>query len=517
MKIFEKLFSWYGKKKVLLSLIIIVVLVFLGISLKSGDDKSVLELNSETKLPLVEVGTAEKINNTEQLSLVGKVRALSEVDITPDRSGRVTKVNTSLGQSVRVGQVIIELENSSERAALLQAEGAYEIAKASSAQSDVGLREAEHDFQDVVQNAKNTNQNAYNTVNNVILGTIDLFFAAPNSTVPGLKIGGVGNTDFLNQERVAFQTILPNWNESLKFERSFEEELQNLQDVRSDVKRVLDFINILVPLLNDTRSIGGYSESEVVSLRQELTTAQTQITGTLTALDGVYTELKNAKEKLERAKISATGVNNSVSDAQLKQALGALRSAQANYEKTILRSPINGTVNEIDVKVGQFINASNPVAKIANNTKSEIVVYVNDKEKENLFVGNEVIVNDNIKGQIAVIAPAIDSVTQKTEVRIVSESDELVIGNTVRVVGYLSENLVADKKINIPLTAVKFDGNNAYIFVVENGILTRKDIELGEVRGGMVNVISGIESTTEFVIDARGFAHGDKVEILREE
>ncbi len=517
MKIFDKLFSWYGKKRVLLVLIIIVILVVLGVSLKSGDNTSIPESGLETKLPLVEVATAEKINNIEQLSWVGKVRALSEVDITPDRSGRVTKVNTDLGQSVRVGQVIIELENSSERAALLQAEGAYEIAKASSAQSDVGLREAEHDFQDVLQNARNTNQNAYNTVNNVILGTIDLFFANPNSTIPGLKIGGVGNTDFLNQERVAFQTILPNWNKSLILERNFEEELQNLQIVRSDVKRVLDFINTFLPLLNDTRSVGGYSESEVMSLRQELTTAQTQITVTLTALDSVYTELKNAKEKLERAKISATGDNNSVSDAQLKQALGALRSAQANYEKTILRSPINGTVNEIDVKVGQFINASNPVAKIANNTKSEIVVYVNDKEKENLLVGNEVIINDTIKGQIAIIAPAIDSVTQKTEVRIVSESDELVIGDTVRVIGGLSANPITDKKINVPLTAVKFDGNNAYIFVVENGVMTKKDIDLGEVRGGMVNIISGIELATEFVVDVRGFAHGDKVEILKDE
>jgi HlyD family secretion protein len=515
MKILNTLFSWYGKKRVLTVLLIVVVLMAWGLMSKSKDGTESLTNENINKYPVVKVTTASQINNSDQLSLVGKVRALSEVDITPDRSGRVTKVNTTLGESVHVGQVIVELENASERASLLQAEGAYENALANSAQSGVGLREAEHDLDDSIQNTKNIGQNSYNAINNVILSTVDLFFSNPDSTIPGLKIGGVGNTDFLNNERVAFQTILPNWNKSLMESRDLNSELENIQVYRTYSKRTLDLINTLIPLLNNDRSVGGYSESEITNLRQQLITAQTQTTNVIGDLDSAYTKLKNSKENLERAKISATGSDSSLSDAQIKQALGTLRSAQANFEKTILRSPINGTVNEMNVKVGEFLSASKPIAKIANNTKSEIVVYVSDKEKENINVGDEVMINDKTKGQIAIIAPAIDSATQKTEVRIVSEDDTLVIGDTVRVTGQINQSSSSTTKINIPLTAVKFDNTQGYVFLVENETLIKKDVQVGEVRGAFVDIVSGLDNYTEFVIDARGHSSGEKVEILR--
>lgn len=515
MKIFDKLFSWYGKKPVIAILVLIVILIIFGLS-KSDDESSLTNEKFEEKYPLVKVTTFSQINNTDELSLVGKVRSLNEVDITPDRSGRVTKVNTSLGKQVRVGQVIVELENASERAALLQAEGAYDMARANSAQSDVGLRQAMHDFDNALQTARNTNQNAYNTTNNVILGTIDLFFSGPETAIPGLRIGGAGNTAFLNSERIAFQTILPKWKQSLSRDRDLEAELENLQDIRRDVKRTLDLINILIPLLNNSKSVSGYSESEVTDLRTKLTTAQTQITNTLAAIDSAYTNLKNSKENLERAKLGTRGGNTSVADAQIKQALGTLRSAQANYEKTILRSPINGTVNELDVKVGEFVNASEAIARIANNTKSEVVVFVSDKERDNISVGDEVMINNTIKGQIAVIAPAIDSSTQKIEVRIVSDSDDLVIGDTVRVTGGRATPTTENKPISLPLTAVKFDGEEAYIFVVENNILVKRSVEVGEVRGSSVNIISGLDANTEFVLDARGKSADDRVEVTRD-
>ena len=515
MKIFDKLFNWYGKRQVLTVLALVIVLIIFGLS-KSGDENALTNKNTEEKYPLVKVSTVSQMNSSDELSLVGKVRALSEVDITPDRSGRVTKVNTSLGQQVRVGQVIVQLENASERAALLQAEGAYDMARANSAQSDVGLRQAEHDLDNALQTARNTNQNAYNTTNNVILGTIDLFFSGPDTAIPGLRIGGAGNTAFLNNERIAFQTILPKWKQSLSRDRNLEAELENLQDIRKDVKRTLDLINILIPLLNNNKSVNGYTETEVTGLREKLTAAQTQITNTLSSIVFSYTNLKNSKENLERAKLDVRGGNTSVSDAQIKQALGALRSAQANYEKTILRSPINGTVNELDVKVGEFVNASEAIAKIANNTKSEVVVFVSDKERENISVGDEIMINNTIKGQIAVIAPAIDSATQKIEVRIVSDSDELVIGDTVRVTGSSTSPIAEGKPINLPLTAVKFDDDEAYIFVVENDVLVKKSVEVGEVRGTSVNIVSGLDANTEFVVDARGKSANDKVEITRD-
>lgn len=480
-------------------------------------EKTTSETLSEAEmvqnLPAVLVATAADLNNPNRISLIGEVKAISEAEIKPEGSGKVTRVNVKLGQTVAPGQIVAELENASERASLLQAQGFYELALANSAQTDFGVGEAETRLDNSLQMIRNNNQTSYNTVNNVILGTVDLFFSRPESSIPGLKIGGGSNASYLNNERVAFQSILPKWRDGINKNRTFDEELNYNREIRSHVAQALNLINNLLPLLNDSRSIAGYSESEVEGFRQKLISAQSQITGTITDIDNSYTSLKNARENLDRALLSATGSDSSASDAQIKQALGSLRAAQANYEKTILRSPISGTVNSLNVKVGEFLSNMQSIATVANNGNSEIITFVSEQERDKIKMGDEVLINNAIKGQIAIIAPAINSATKKTEVRIAISESGLKIGETVRVVYENSIPKVTDK-ISVPLTAVKFDGTDSYIFVVSEGILERVPVAIGDIRGGFVEVTNGISNETEFVVDVRGRNVGERVEVI---
>ncbi len=402
------------------------------------------------------------------------------------------------------------MDNATERASLLQAEGAYELALANSKQSDAGVTEAEIKLENAIQTIRNTNQNSYNTVNNVLLGTVDLFFSQPETSVPGLKIGGIGNTDFLNNERIAFQTILPKWRNSINKVQNPDAELVSNREARIDTNRLLNLINTIIPLLNNDRSVSGYTLSEIETLRQNLVAAQSQITTTINDLDASYTALKNSQENLSRVKLGASGSDSSVSDAQIKQALGNLRSIQADYEKTILRSPINGTVNAIDAKVGMFLNSMQSVATIANNGNAEVVAYVSDQERELINVGDEIKMEGDKKGKIAIIAPAIDNATKKIEIRIATDDRNLKIGETIRITFQPASVKLVDQ-INIPLTAVKFENTNAYIFTIKDGVLNRVPVVIGEVRGQLVNVISGLDQVTEFVLDVRGLNEGEKV------
>lgn len=509
MKYLKQLYSWYGRKTVLSVLLVVVLLIIYGFVI-SKDSEIIDSSKILDSAKAVKVSSVSSLANSEQISFIGEVRAVSEAEIKPEKSGKIVKVNVILGQTVSAGQVIVELENANERASLLQAEGAYEISLANSAQSGVGVTEAETNLENALQTIRNTNQNSYNTVNNVLLGTVDLFFSQPETSVPGLKIGGVGNTAFLNDERVAFQTIMPKWRDSINDVRDADAELKNNREVRVETNRLLNLINTLIPLLNNDKSIGGYTTTEIETLRQNLTIAQTQITGTLSELDRVYTALKNAQEGLSKSKLSASGGITSVSDAQVKQALGNLRSAQANYEKTILRSPINGTVNAVDAKVAMFLNSLQSVATIANNDKAEVVAYVSDQDRNLIKIGDEVQIEGNRKGKIAIIAPAINNVTKKIEVRIASADENLKIGETVRV----TLQSVAKKEIeqiSIPLTAVKFESANAFIFLIKDEKLTKVPVTVGEVRGRMVSIVSGLDQNTEFVLDVRGLNEGEKV------
>ena len=231
-------------------------------------------------------------------------------------------------------------------------------------------------------------------------------------------------------------------------------------------------------------------------------------------MESRFAAFEAAKQNLDRANINATGGTTSLASAQLKQALGNLKAAQANLDKTILRSPISGTINSLTVQSGDYISAFKNVAVVANNSALEIVTYVGDTERDNLNVGDKVLIENNYEGVITQIAPAVDGLTRKTEVRIATENSNIKNGDTVKITNH-SDSQTTVKDIKVPLTAVKFEVEDGSIFVVREGKLESVAVKLGNISGNSVTVLEGLSANDEFVIDARGLLSGTQVEIKK--
>ncbi|MEZ4195491.1 MAG: HlyD family efflux transporter periplasmic adaptor subunit [Candidatus Paceibacterota bacterium] len=504
----KRLYEMYGKKKVITTVVIVVLIVVYG--LNSGED-AVLDEGSSERVSEVVVATPATLENGNAVSLIGTVRPQSEVKITNERGGKVTSVQTALGSTVKAGQILLTLENDSERASLLQAEGAYEAALANSDSSDSGLREAESRYTAATQGAVSSIDSAYITFTDSLYNTVDKFFSNPTSGIIGFKLNGKGQTSFLNEERTAMRTIVSTWPRNIA-PNSEQSKIMSALDVsKQNNERLLSLVDTIVLLLQESENASGVPGESVSALSADLTSVRNRLVGAINAIDGASANLAGASESLKRASIGAKGGTTSLSDAQIKQALGSLRAAQANYEKTLIRTPLSGTVNSFDVKVGAYLNAFSDIATIANNNALEVVVFASDKERGRLAVGDEVVLaTGKTTGTIVSIAPAIDSVTQKTEVRISVQGDILKSGETIRV-EKVSEVVTTDNVIRLPLTAVKFTSTSGSIFVVENEKLVARSVELGEVIGSTVEVMAGLDINTEFVLDARGHNAGEKV------
>lgn len=503
MGIFDSLKPWYGRKAVRGLAFLAVVAVAAAFLL--GRDEVVEVAVSEPTKPLVELTTAEQYQGGESLSLVGDVRSFTEAAITSERAGRVTGVNVTLGQSVQAGQILVTLENASEQAAVLQAEGVYEAALASAAQSGVGVDEAQASVQSAKTRAVNVVRSSYTTNDSIIRNNIDTFFSQPNSPLPGLNIGTVGNRDFLTSERVAYQTLLPAWKAQTDSLTAESDLIPVIDSSIANTERTLAILNTFLAVF-DQRDDADFQavESEFLNLRPVLL-------GQISELEAAKRQIESAENNLRSAQLAAAGTTNSAADAQAKQALGALRAAQANLAKTILRSPISGTVNSIDVRPGDFINSFTQVAEVANNNALEIVTFVGDKERSVLSIGDEVDIEGGFTGRVTQIAPAVDPRTRKTEVRIAAEGIDLKNGDTVIVSKDITAATSTD--VIVPLSAVKFQLEDGVIFLVEDGRLVSRTVTLGIVRGGSVAVVDGLTATERFVVDARGLQPGTEVEI----
>lgn len=516
-KIYRRIYGYFfplNTKSHRIRFIVALVAIIALFIFTRGDDAPLEEIS--TLPPVVFVGTVSDIKNGSGTSFVGTVRAISEAQIQSEVGGRVTSVQVQPGDYVQAGTILASLENTLQQAALLQAQGAYEASLATAAQSEISVTDAENALLSAKNSVLDTYRSTYTSVNAIILNSVDIFFGNPNSVLsPGVRISTDGKAQYLNAERIALGKTLPAWRESSNTLSVDDNLPEALNTAREYVAQVRTLIDILITATSKADSSDTLDGQPVSSYTSDLTTARATLNSALNSLASAETTLNDAEENLRRARIGGTqSTEASLANAQVKQSLGVLRTAQANYEKTIFRTPISGTVNSMRVQVGDFISPFTQIAEVANNDALQVSMFVGENDIQKFAVGDTVTINNDGVGVVTAVAPAIDPITKKTEVKIATESKELVNGSTVTITldaTYMSES----SPLVVPITAIKFTATDGFMFTVENGVLTSRPIQIGPISGSNVTIVDGIDMSTEFVIDARGLTDGERVEAVR--
>jgi RND family efflux transporter MFP subunit len=223
--------------------------------------------------------------------------------------------------------------------------------------------------------------------------------------------------------------------------------------------------------------------------------------------------------------VSARQINRSQSasatlgaDASVKTALGSLRAAQAILEKTLIRAPIGGTVNFFPIHVGDYVTPLMHVATVAQNGALEIVAFVSENTRADLVVGQKVKVEDKYDAVVTSISPALDPVTKQIEVHIaLTGKSDLIDGQSVHIAISSTAPVAVTAPTGpllLPLTAVKLTPSARVVFTVgEDGRLVSHAVEIGDVVGDRIEVLTALPGELRIVTDARGLSEGQKVQV----
>lgn len=457
------------------------------------------------------------IASESSFSAVGTVQAVSEAQLKAEAGGQVTGVYTEIGKFVRAGAILAQTENARESASLLQAQGSYEAAKAGTAQGDSGVRDAENGLMTAKNSAVTTYKSTYTSVSGALFSTIDQFFANPESSLPGVRIGGA-DTTLLNTTRVQLQTDLKNLQQNTATFSTGANLASTLDEAENVVKKVLAITDSFITGLNSSGKNKQYSDDELRGLISSLNGVRSGLIGNLSAINGARSGLTAAAESVRRSELTGSGNGATLSGAQLKIALGSLRSAQAAYEKTLVRTPISGVVNALYIKKGDYVTPGADAALIANNKGLQIETAINQADRDLISIGEKVTVNDTATGTIAAIAGAVDPKTGKITVKISLPDDVDLENGTVAKITLLSTKVTTSASkpadLKIPLTAIKLAASGPQVFIVnQDSKLEAKEIILGPVAGDTVLVTAGLKLGEEIVLDVRGHQIGEKVTV----
>ncbi len=217
-----------------------------------------------------------------------------------------------------------------------------------------------------------------------------------------------------------------------------------------------------------------------------------------------------AKATLEEARIYLTAITggevpagySSSSLTELVKTKANLLSAQQELDNTKLTAPIAGTVISLDLSIGDSANSGSASVTIADLSQPTLEVFLDESDWGNINTDYEVAVTFDIlpdttfTGKVVQVDPGLYSANSTLVVRAIVQLDEgttsfnLPLGSSasVDVIGGRAENAIL-----IPVEALHKAGDKYAVFVMENGELRLRIVEIGIQSLEYAEIISGLE------------------------
>jgi membrane fusion protein, multidrug efflux system len=194
-----------------------------------------------------------------------------------------------------------------------------------------------------------------------------------------------------------------------------------------------------------------------------------------------WLQIKNQKESMEKKM------------AALEQ--------QLNMTKII--SPINGTVDAVDIKLGQAIAPGVPAIRVINLTTLKVKAEVAESYAARIKKGNDVMVyfpdvNDSLQSTVSYAARTINVLNRTFMVEVILDNNKEYHPNMftrLRIKDYTSATPV-------PVVAVKLiqtENGQQFIMVNENGKSVKRAVKVGRTYNGTAEVVSGLKEGDEVI------------------
>jgi RND family efflux transporter MFP subunit len=534
--------NWRSRRTI--ALILVALIIIAGGVIMVGAQNGTEEVAETPHLRSVELASVGALSSdTAPLPAIGTVTSATEADLRAEAGGRVTAVYAKLGDFVSAGRIIAETENSAQRASVLQAEGSLDSAKANLAKVLAGDRSEDvSSTQASAASAEaalaqsriatvNSLKATYNTNDDLIHTKLDVVFSNPRSSVPQFNITTADSIleNAIENERLALQTILSNQtSRALTLDEADDLEAE-IARARTESQRIRDFIDDVAEALSKGIPTTNVSQSNIDAYSSTASAARSTMAGSLSSLSSTAQDLNakktaviTAQNSLAQTQTGARSEDVAAAEASVKQAQGSYNAALSSLEKTRVRAPISGTLNNLSVSVGDYMSPSQQVAVIANNNALEIVAHITEDDRNSVVVGSAVTIEGAYSGIVTKVASAIDPVTRKIETRIAisDETATLTNGQSVRVeISRGTQETTAtpatNEPLSVPLASIKIEATRSIVFTVdaENKLIAH-EVTLGPLVGNKIQISTGLTPEMMIVTDARGLKAGQEVSII---
>ena len=465
--------------------------------------------NSNTDKDFV---TVRKGDVRQAVNVTGRVKAAQNVDLAFEKAGRVVSVFSDVGTVVVPGQSLVALSGSDLAADLERAKAEVLLAEAKLNElkrgarvedvqvSEVQLTSARAVQEDAKINLRDQIQESYTQADDAIRNKVDQLFTNPRSISPRL----IFITDFqlqidIESGRSQLESLLVSWSSRLSVISS-QDARQNLQKIKLFLDKVALAVNTQSASSNISQTTLDAYKAAILAGRSNINTAIESISTADEKLRSADSALALSQQQLTLKKAVATVEQIASGEAEVVRANANVRSAEAQFAKTILRSPIHGVVTRQDSKIGQIVSANIAVVSIAGATEFQVEVNMPEADIAKIAVGQSATITldaysaENIfEASVVKIDPAetmVDGVaTYKATLQFTKNDARIKSGMTANaiIIGEIRKDVLF-----VPQRAVLSKGGQKIVRVVDGESVKEVVVTTG-LRGsdGSLEILSG--------------------------
>ncbi|WP_295796106.1 efflux RND transporter periplasmic adaptor subunit [Mucilaginibacter sp.] len=213
-------------------------------------------------------------------------------------------------------------------------------------------------------------------------------------------------------------------------------------------------------------------------------------------------------------------------EVQFLQAQTALQSSQKQVSSLRqqanqfrITSPINGTVDQMDLKLGQVAQPGTTGIRIVNADILKVKADVPESYAGSVNTGNTVKIlipdaNDSLITKVTFAAKVIDPTSRSFGVEIKLPVRKTLRPNMTAIIQIA--NYTKLQAIVAPVKAIQKSEDGDYVFVNNNGIAKRVNIKVGNTYAGQSEILSGLKAGDQLITDgATDIEEGDKVKAVQ--
>jgi len=514
-----------SKKKIVIIAVIAVIAVIFGIRYFTNKNNQPSDLITVTKGTII-----------REVTVTGNTKPVESLDLAFEKGGKINKVYAEVGDKVSMSQVIATLDASDLYAQLREANANIDAQKAQLEELERGARpediqikqtelaKAQQDLANYYNDVPDVVSDAYAKADDAIRKQTYGLFTNEEQANPQL-VFSVSDSQLqtdVQAQRVAISNELNEWKKELDsltgaspqpiLDQALSTALSHLGVIRKFLDKTGDALNFALSV--STSTLSTY-KTNVNAGRTNVNTALTNVNTQQQNIASQKITVKKIDDELKLKLAGSTAEQISEQAAVVKQAEAKVQGIEAQIAKTILRSPIDGTVTKQDAKVGEIAPANSILVSIISQNKLQIEanipeadiakVKINDPATITLDAyGNEVI----FEAKVISIDPAetvIEGVaTYKTKFQFTREDERVKPGMTANI------DILTDKHENVltvPQRTVTKNNGDEYVMVWNNETNNseKRVIKTG-LRGsdGNVEVLTGLQEGEKITIPQLG-------------